>query len=539
MLVLSACVSKQEVDVDYSFQTAISVTQGVEDFNQIEFNGPDNLDLGFYQGNVWVKLNISNRVSYESYIVMMGDLINRNYRFYKLDTLSNALNPVSEVKDLTRNDHRTFNNPKPNFKISLEPNEKATFFISTQSDGRILQATPRLLKMEAYQSIISRDTLFNILFYAAIGMLLLINIFHWSILKNKIYYFYGLYILASCLFYLFVEGDLYGLGLTNTMVDHLMFLSIRIWILSVVLFTSKFLEINLTYPKFYKRLNWSLVIFLGSTTLYQFVFFNSSISHLHVAENLFGFVWILVVVAMITLSIKKRTLQAKYYLIAYSFLLFFVALGLVDSHTTMLPGDPFSYFKIGTLTEFAGFTYFIAFIIRGNLKKTADLEDELIQNKKELLELSKLLESKFASVPLDTATEHTDVEIDAVENSADAKPRIELAEEELADIEVILLRELELNAHYTSSDLSLSKLAALINIPAYKISIALNKKMDMTFYDLINSKRIEASLSLLRDNENLTIEAITAEVGFKSKSTFYRAFKKYKGITPTDYLSKS
>jgi AraC-like DNA-binding protein len=538
LLLVSSCTTISSPEVDHSFAEAINVKHEVQDFDQIDFQPSENLDLGFYEGTVWVKLNITNGKEYESYIVMMNDLINRNYRFYKLDSLSNELKTVTKVEDLTKNDHRTFNNPKPNFKISLAPNEKATFFISTTSDGRILQATPSLMKVDEYQSIVHQNTLFNIIYYSAIGVLLLINLFHWSLLKRRIYYFYGFYIVSSCLFYLFVEGYLYGLGLTHHMVDHLMFVSIRIWIFSVVLFTSKFLEINLTHPKFYKFLNWTFFGLLGSTTLYQFVFFDSSISYLHKAENLFGFAWVVIVVIMIILSLKKRSQQAKYYMVAYSFLVAFVLLGLVDSHTTMLPGDPFSYFKIGTITEFAGFTYLIAFLIKGNIQKAAVLENELLQNRKELLELSKLLESKFATASLDLAIDAAVMENDTVEKSADTKSKVELSETELLEIESTILHELDLYAHHKSSDLSLSKLAELVNIPAYKLSITLNQKMDTTFYDLINSKRVEASLSLLRDNRNLTIEAITAEVGFKSKSTFYRAFKKFKGITPTDFLSK-
>lgn len=537
LLFVSSCGSKEimELDAEYTFQTAIDVQQGPEDFDQIEFSGPENLDLGFYEGTVWVKLNITNGSEYDSYIVMMNDLINRSYRFYKLDTVSNSLQTVTKNVDTELDDHRSFNNPKPNFKVNLAPNEKATFFISTSSDGRILQATPSLMKLEEYQSIIHQSTIFNLIYYAAIGVLLLINVFHWSLLKDKIYFFYGFYILASCVFYLFVEGELYGLGLPILWVDHLMFLSIRVWILSVVIFTSRFLELKLTHPKFYRNLNRVMVVFLSATTVYQLAFFNTSISHLHQAENLFGFVWVVVVVIMIFMSLRKRSLQAKYYMVAYSLLIAFVALGLIDSHTTMLPGDPFSYFKIGTITEFAGFTYFIAVVIRGNIRKTFELENEVSQNRKELAALTKLLEEKFANVPLDTTSEAVEIEVSATEES---RSKITLSVDEMAEIEAIILNELEENAHYTNLDLSLSKLAELINIPAYKISLVLNQKMDTTFYDLINSKRVEASLSLLRDNKNLTIEAITADVGFKSKSTFYRAFKKYKGTTPTDFLSK-
>ena len=235
---------------------------------------------------------------------------------------------------------------------------------------------------------------------------------------------------------------------------------------------------------------------------------------------------------------QNKTIGVKYYLIPFSCFLLFITLGLIDGHFKILPGNPFVYIKLGTLVEFSGFTYFMSILVRRKLRRAASLENELAQNKKELAELTKLLEEKFANVPLDSTSEAIETEVSATDETEETKSKITLSAEEMAEIETIILLELDEKAYYTNSDLSLSKLAELVNIPAYKISMVLNQKMDTTFYDLINSKRVEASLSLLRDNKNLTIEAITAEVGFKSKSTFYRAFKKYKGTTPTDFLSQ-
>lgn len=413
-LLLWSCSVEQELDIDYSFDSAINVKQNIVDsiitnYDQIDFEPHENLDLGFHKGNIWIKLEIANQATYANYMVITGDLINRNYRFYKLDTLSQTLLTVTKVDDLNKHDHRTFNDSKPNFEINLAPNETATFYISTTSDGRILQGSPELLKMDTYRFITSTNSLFNIIFFIAIGLLFLINVFHWSILKNKIYYYYGLYIFSSCLFYLNVEGYLYGIGFTHQSIDHFMFMSIRFWILSAVLFTAQFLDLNDTNPKFYTLVKWLLIIILGGTTLYQFIFYNTSIRHLHLLENILGFLWVLLSITMIIYSLKKRRLLAKYYLIAFSFLLTFVLLGLVDSHTTILPGDPFSYFKVGTFIEFCGFTYFIAFIIKQKLLKATDLEFELIQNKQQLEEVSKQLKSSINNVSSKTSIEKTDL----------------------------------------------------------------------------------------------------------------------------------
>lgn len=40
------------------------------------------------------------------------------------------------------------------------------------------------------------------------------------------------------------------------------------------------------------------------------------------------------------------------------------------------------------------------------------------------------------------------------------------------------------------------------------------------------------------DFSNYTIIAIGLEAGFNSKASFYRAFKKFEGITPREYLKK-
>ena len=126
-----------------------------------------------------------------------------------------------------------------------------------------------------------------------------------------------------------------------------------------------------------------------------------------------------------------------------------------------------------------------------------------------------------------------------IKDSTKTKNKITLTNEELTELELKIMNGFSENAICQDSEISLAKMAELLNIPAYKLSITINEKMDTSFYDLINSKRIDASLGLLKSNKGFTVEAIALEVGFKSKSTFYRAFKKHKGITPSDYLSKN
>jgi len=64
-----------------------------------------------------------------------------------------------------------------------------------------------------------------------------------------------------------------------------------------------------------------------------------------------------------------------------------------------------------------------------------------------------------------------------------------------------------------------------------------NQFSEKNFSDYINSLRVDEAKKLLKnaDFEAYTIVAIGLECGFNSKSTFYTAFKKFTGQTPTAY----
>lgn len=96
---------------------------------------------------------------------------------------------------------------------------------------------------------------------------------------------------------------------------------------------------------------------------------------------------------------------------------------------------------------------------------------------------------------------------------------------------------LETNRPYLDEDLSLGKLANQISTTDKKLSMLLNQCMNTTFYDLINTYRIntvkEKMQSDLYDNYNLF--GIACECGFKSRTSFNRIFKKETGLSPSVY----
>jgi YesN/AraC family two-component response regulator len=82
-------------------------------------------------------------------------------------------------------------------------------------------------------------------------------------------------------------------------------------------------------------------------------------------------------------------------------------------------------------------------------------------------------------------------------------------------------------------------LADCLATPVERISAAINKEMHKNFFDLINEKRVDKAKVLLNDKlDKMTIEGIAREAGFNSRASFYRAFKKYTSLNPSEYISQ-
>lgn len=85
--------------------------------------------------------------------------------------------------------------------------------------------------------------------------------------------------------------------------------------------------------------------------------------------------------------------------------------------------------------------------------------------------------------------------------------------------------------------LSLNDLAEKVAIPPHHLSQVINSCLNQNFYDFINSYRVKESQRLLskQHSDQKTVLEILYETGFNSKSAFNLAFKKFTGMTPTQF----
>lgn len=116
--------------------------------------------------------------------------------------------------------------------------------------------------------------------------------------------------------------------------------------------------------------------------------------------------------------------------------------------------------------------------------------------------------------------------------------RFSFSEQELEDRRNHLLLVLKEEKIYQDSGLTIAKLANHLNIPINSLSILINESLQTNFSDLINHHRILAFKELADEPESqkYSIVGLAQQVGFRSKASFYRAFKKETGMTPSQFI---
>jgi AraC-like DNA-binding protein len=86
-------------------------------------------------------------------------------------------------------------------------------------------------------------------------------------------------------------------------------------------------------------------------------------------------------------------------------------------------------------------------------------------------------------------------------------------------------------------DLSLNSLARDLGHSSNHVSQVINEFDQCNFRDFINARRVAEACRLLQGSPETNLLQLAMDVGFNSKSSFNRAFRKFSGVTPSEYLA--
>ncbi len=110
--------------------------------------------------------------------------------------------------------------------------------------------------------------------------------------------------------------------------------------------------------------------------------------------------------------------------------------------------------------------------------------------------------------------------------------------EELEEQRARILRVLSENRLYSQTDLNLKMLSQNTGIREDQLSFIFKHYDQKGFNQFINEYRIQKAIEKMEDetSNRLSIEGIGMEVGFSSRTTFYRSFKQKTGKSPAELL---
>ncbi|MDR2237975.1 MAG: helix-turn-helix domain-containing protein [Chryseobacterium sp.] len=137
-----------------------------------------------------------------------------------------------------------------------------------------------------------------------------------------------------------------------------------------------------------------------------------------------------------------------------------------------------------------------------------------------------------------TVIELSDVEEEPTNISSEKKyQKSGLTEDHIGEIHTALMQVLDSEKPFVNPNLTLNELAGILDVHPNHLSQVINSREDKNFYELINEKRIEEFLKRIAQPESrqYTLLSIAFECGFNSKTSFNRNFKKYTGVTPSEY----
>ena len=91
---------------------------------------------------------------------------------------------------------------------------------------------------------------------------------------------------------------------------------------------------------------------------------------------------------------------------------------------------------------------------------------------------------------------------------------------------------------YLKPDLKVSNIATALNTSTRRVSDCINSCQNGSFSSFINSYRIEHAKRLLREQPYKKISIVWRESGFASETNFFRTFKAFTDMTPTEWIQQ-
>lgn len=125
---------------------------------------------------------------------------------------------------------------------------------------------------------------------------------------------------------------------------------------------------------------------------------------------------------------------------------------------------------------------------------------------------------------------------DKLIGNIDRANKYKLSEVRCREIEVKLFEMIEKEELFLDSHLTIDQLSQKLGVNKNYVSEVMSRSSQGSFYMVINNYRLGYAIEMLRKNPGLKIEHVALDSGFSSVSVFSQIFKRYKKISPSEFV---
>ena len=270
----------------------------------------EKLNFGHTNSRIWLKFHLDNTLPNPLFLLFMTQDVDY-VDMYVVSELGRMTQHHSGV--LRPFENRYFLTNTIVLPLGQQPR---TVFLALRDDN-ILHFSVLLASEQPIVSHLQRETLFNGAVLGLMLVMVLVNLFIYSLIRDQVYLLYAIYITLSCLTFLSFEGLLYDLlwrsypGLNN---GRLYLLITALAFGAAVWFSMNFLRTREFLPGFYRY----LLVLLSVVTLVIIL----RLLNIPGLERIFYGLTLLGFVSLLVLGIRTYTKgyrPARYYLLAWSF----------------------------------------------------------------------------------------------------------------------------------------------------------------------------------------------------------------------------
>jgi sensor histidine kinase YesM len=284
-----------------------------------KFKLKEAIDLHYITGWVWVKFVIKNNSGINRFVLNTTISHISGFYMYKPSPGGYQMTPAGKHHP---EDGRELYNRIPTFFLELEKGETQTFYMKIQVEDETAYFNSVIRDYPHYLEYIQADYMIIGLYWGALLIIIIVNIFYFISLKDSIFLVYALYVMGSTLSSATFDGFSWLLIPNIDTAYHVSYFCLRFWIDALLFFTIQLVNLKQRHQ-------------LLAAIAYAFIFYHSIIMAVLEFMNAFNIrfnlmaSWEIIncmaglamVFIIIAFSYKYNKYLFKYYLIAFSVLL--------------------------------------------------------------------------------------------------------------------------------------------------------------------------------------------------------------------------